>query len=209
MANQKIVVHALANVIATVHGVNQTYDDPNSADATLYPPEDWAMSEGGQMLLNGLRLSSTLLSGSLWAGEVSGAFNYTGSTRVLDAQIYATGDYEKPVAGVLGPNNVSVDIVVRKYDCTNTPHRFWGTLRVRTDPKDSISTTVDIETYNHEVAKRINDDLQSSIQLGVIMDALDRVASLDKLKKSDLEIVKAGLYRIAERVEKTVRKEVS
>ena len=106
-----VCFHLTAVVTATnSQGVNVTYIDPSACDASTYPPDDWNYAPGNEYLLTGLRISNALMTASLWAGNVVGAFAYTNVFGFLDAVLYSTGYYQEPATYINGVNNVSVHI---------------------------------------------------------------------------------------------------
>jgi hypothetical protein len=71
---------ANATIIATTKASgftqNVTYDVPQT-EANIALPTVWNETQPGALLLNGVRLSSTLITGTIWAANVTGEFNFT------------------------------------------------------------------------------------------------------------------------------------
>jgi hypothetical protein len=77
---------ANATIIATTKESgftqNVTFDVPQ-AEADINLPTVWNETHPGALLVNGLRLSSSLITGIIWAANVTGKFNFTQLVSIL------------------------------------------------------------------------------------------------------------------------------
>eukprot|EP01084_Bolivina_argentea_P019509 36262_1 len=100
------------------------YTDPSSADASLQPPSTWPWEhiifknntyngkpkKEALWLLNGLRVSSTLLTALIWAADTTGNLSPYYNFTALDATLIFNLSWDKPLLGIPFNGTLSVQM---------------------------------------------------------------------------------------------------
>jgi len=90
--------------------------------AILFPPIEFDRTRtvGGKsnVLLSGLRLSTTVFDALMWAADVSGEFDNEYGIKVLDATINTTVVMEKPMLGVPADDQLSLNLRSGQFNST-------------------------------------------------------------------------------------------
>jgi hypothetical protein len=86
-----------------------TFNDASFADAAQFPlPDQWAAGPGPR--LNGVRVSSAVLTGLITLANKLGYFRYGIETTLFDAKLRFNMTFENPTFSVLGEDDVYVNI---------------------------------------------------------------------------------------------------
>ena len=122
-----IVIQAEGTFTATIEGRNITFRPPPAAKRIGIPRDAWQFTSVGDKqshLLQGMRLSSTLLTALMWFADASKETDYHGNTTILDSWINATIFYKPPIVGIPHDMFLNVSILkgVLKADCTPIPY---------------------------------------------------------------------------------------
>jgi hypothetical protein len=138
-AGQHIYVTARANVSAILTEPDGSvkyllFDDPDSTDAETAPPLGWNSTylHDGQnlVLLNGMRISSTMLTALTWAGDQIGAFDYGMQVQVLDARLNFNLTWARPLLGIPPTNDLFINIGYGHINgtCANPGRGYQATM---------------------------------------------------------------------------------
>ena len=141
-----------------------TYNDPDDNDANMQPPTTWDLSLNNSLYqLQGIRVSSTLLGGFIWAAQTVGAFNTSYTTPFLDANVKFVSEFTPPMTGVNSQGHLLVSISSGRTYLTCSPvgeyrencseildisfHDLSGRGRVYATPKD-VGVIIEILDFN-------------------------------------------------------------
>lgn len=117
LQNDRILIEANSEIFANQKNFNGSTQLVKFSDKSngfnLLPSSNWDLNLINNTLfqLQGVRVSSSLLDGFIWAVQTIGAFNTSYSTKFIDTTIHVNNDFSPPITAINIHNQLLVNIL--------------------------------------------------------------------------------------------------